>query len=142
MPNWNKIVASANAEKFKFPAHDGWVTREKVAEDLDCSPERVPEVLSVAIRSGAVETKAFTVWDAEGHRKVRMIGYREVKQGPPQNQPAQKRAPSVGAGVISRTGQTGTITAMRGEQMTVRWQSGQVTKPTTAAIKKQNLRLA
>jgi hypothetical protein len=118
MPNWNKIVASANAEKFKFPSHEGWVTREKVAEELDCSPERVPEVLSVAIRSGAVETRAFTVWDSAGQRKTRVIGYREVRSA------AHVKGELAEGSRIRhrRSGRLGTISKDRGKWV-ARWDS-------------------
>ena len=63
MANWNKIVEAHNKEHYKWPS--GWDTRETIAEQLECSPERVAEQLSSSIKGGQVEKKAITYWNDE-----------------------------------------------------------------------------
>jgi L-amino acid N-acyltransferase YncA len=87
MANWKKIVSSANARRYKWPS--GWETRDKIAEQLDCSPERVADVLAPAIKAGEIERAVFPVWDAENHRKVLVTGYREAVK--PAAAPAKRR---------------------------------------------------
>lgn len=75
MSNWKKVVEKQNAKKYAWPA--GWDTREQVAKDLECSPDRVASLLSLAIQSGEVEAKAFPVWDKMLKRTIRVVGYRQ-----------------------------------------------------------------
>lgn len=74
--NWKTVVEKKNAEIYKLPP--GWDTRDKVAEDLECSPERVAEVLRPAVKSGEVEQKVFPVWDRETKRILRVTAYRQI----------------------------------------------------------------
>lgn len=75
--NWKSIVEKKNAEIYKLP--QGWDAREQVAEDLECAPERVAEILRPALKSGDVEQKIFPVWDKLNKRIVRVTAYRQVQ---------------------------------------------------------------
>lgn len=76
MSNWKQIVEKKNAEIYRLPA--GWDSREKVANALECSPERVHENLRPALKSGDVESRVFPVWDRANKRIVRITAYRQV----------------------------------------------------------------
>lgn len=71
---WKKLLHKQNAKHYAWPA--GWDTAEEIAEQLECSPERVREHLAPSIRAGEVECKQFTIWDAETGRKVIKTGFR------------------------------------------------------------------
>jgi len=71
---WKKLLHKQNARHFAWPP--GWDTAEAIAEQLECSPERVREHLAPSIRAGEVEAKQFTIWDAETGRKVIKTGFR------------------------------------------------------------------
>ena len=142
--NFAAAVSKLHRKEFSWErVAPGYATREQVAAQLGCAPENVRSKLAVGLRLGHFEAKTFKIWDAATERFVFKEGYRILNGSAPAAAPsAPKPVPAVGAKVISRNGQTGKITAMRGQQLTVTWSSGQITKPTTAAIKKQNLRLA
>ena len=72
--NWKNEVNRINKAAFSWPK--GWSTREEIAEQLECSPDRVREVLAPGIKSGDIEVKDFQVW--EDGRKIRKTGYRKV----------------------------------------------------------------
>lgn len=72
--NWTKTVATINREKFTIP--DGWDTRDKVAEDLECAPDRVADLLKPGIQSGQIERQEFPVWDDARRMTVRVVCYR------------------------------------------------------------------
>ena len=78
MPNWKNIVSSSNAKQYKWPP--GWQTRDQVAEELECSRDRVADVLAPAIDQGLVERKSFPVWDPVTRRKIMVTGYREISR--------------------------------------------------------------
>lgn len=71
---WKKLLHKQNARHYAWPP--GWDTAEQIAEQLECSPERVREHLAPSIRAGEVECKQFTIWDAETGRKVIKTGFR------------------------------------------------------------------
>lgn len=73
--NWKSVVEKKNAEIFKLPA--GWDSRDTVAEELECSPERVSEILRPAIKAKDVEQSTFPVWDKELKRVIRVTAYRQ-----------------------------------------------------------------
>ena len=77
MKNWKAIVEKKNAEIYKLPP--GWDTRDEVAIELGCSPERVIENLRPAIKAGEVEQKVFPVWDKDSKRILRVTSYRQVE---------------------------------------------------------------
>lgn len=72
--NWKIHVERMSARNFVLP--EGWDSREKIAEQLECSPESVRRVLAPAIKSGEVEQAVFPVWDAMVKRVVRTTAYR------------------------------------------------------------------
>ena len=76
MSNWKQIVEKKNAEIYKLPA--GWDSREKVAKDLECLPDRVSEILRPAIKAKEAEQNTFKVWDKELKRIVRVTAYRQM----------------------------------------------------------------
>lgn len=78
MSNWKAIVEKKNAEVYKLPA--GWDSKETVAKALECSPERVREVLRPAINARDIEVKDFPVWDRINKRVVRVTAFREVEK--------------------------------------------------------------
>lgn len=77
--NWQKAIDKINIEKFRIPA--GWDTKEKIAEELQCSPDRVHDLLKVGLASGAFESQEFPVWDAKRRMTVRMRCYRQKIAG-------------------------------------------------------------
>lgn len=72
--NWKNHVEKISARNFVLPA--GWDSREKVADQLECSPERVRVVLAPAIKAGEIEQAVFPVWDPIVKRVVRTTAYR------------------------------------------------------------------
>lgn len=85
MNNWKKIVAKNSAEKYKLP--EGWDTREKIAKELECAPERVRLILAPGIASGEVQTKSIHIFD-----KVRRIAVRtQIFRKTPQEVASRKR---------------------------------------------------
>jgi hypothetical protein len=78
--NWKTFVEDQNAKTYRLP--DGWDSREKIALDLDCSPDSVRKLMGPAIKTGCVETNVFPVWDKLTKRIVRMTAYRKVEKKP------------------------------------------------------------
>jgi len=72
--NWKTHVERISARNFVLPP--GWDSREKVANDIECSPERVRINLAPAVKSGEVEVGVFPVWDSVTKRVVRTTAYR------------------------------------------------------------------
>lgn len=127
MPNWKKIVSSSNSKQFRWPA--GWQTRDEVAEELECSRERVSEILAPAIEQGLIERKQFPVWDPNTHRKVMVIGYREVS--------AEKKQPTEGAKVRRKygSGQIGVL-SKDGKKWKITWPGRAPTFPSKTTFEK------
>lgn len=71
--NWKSLVEKENARTFVLPP--GWDSRETVAEQLECSPEKVDDHLRPALRSGKVQKQQFKVWDKNLKRNVMVIAY-------------------------------------------------------------------
>lgn len=86
--NWQKAVDKINVQKFSIPA--GWDTKDKIAAELQCSPERVHDLLKGGLASGAFETQEFPVWDMKRRMTVRVRCYRqksdESKEAPKQGE--------------------------------------------------------
>lgn len=74
--SYRNIVEKINRDKYSIPS--GWDTREKVAEELECSVERVTEILSDAIKAGMIETAKFPVWNPATRQKVMVTCYRKT----------------------------------------------------------------
>lgn len=73
--NWNKTVNDINRERYTIPA--GWDTKEQVAESLQCSPDRVADLLKPGIQAGQIERQDFPVWDEARRLTTRVVCYRE-----------------------------------------------------------------
>jgi len=74
--NWKTYVATQNAKTFVLPP--GWDSRETIAEQLECSPEKVREHLQPGIAAREIEVKQFPVWDSGLGRKVIVTAYRKI----------------------------------------------------------------
>jgi|GEM_PF-2752365 len=77
--NWKHYVAQQNAKAFTLPP--GWDSRESIAEQLECSPEKVREHLQPGIASKAIECRSFPVWDGQLGRKIAVTAYRRIEHG-------------------------------------------------------------
>jgi hypothetical protein len=74
--NWKSLVEKTNQKVYVLPP--GWDSRDDIAEQLECSPEKVDENLRPLLRSGEVVKDTFTVWDKRGKRPIRVIAYQKV----------------------------------------------------------------
>lgn len=74
--NWKKAVERINRDKYGVPT--GWDTRETVALQLGCSPDRVNEIIKPGLDSGDFERKDFMIWDERRGSTVRTACYRIV----------------------------------------------------------------
>jgi hypothetical protein len=141
MSNWKTILEKQNAAAYAWPK--GWTSRDDVADQLDCSPDRVASLLAPGIRSGSIERQDFTVWDGQLKRLVRITGYREsakAKAAPAIEIPSQKvdQAPAAGSKVVSRrTGSQGVVQ----DDGSIQWESGNISRPTESAWRKGDIRL-
>jgi hypothetical protein len=78
--SWRKIVETQNAKTFTLPA--GWTPRAKVADELECSEDRVNHILRPSIKAGSVLVQQFRVWDKTAKRIVLVTAYREKHAAP------------------------------------------------------------
>ena len=76
--NWQKAIDKINIEKYRVPA--GWDTKEKIAVELQCAPERVHDLLRGGLASGVFETQEFPVWDAKRRMTIRVKCYRQRQE--------------------------------------------------------------
>lgn len=74
--NWNKAVNEINRKRYMIPK--GWDSRDVVAEQLGCPPERVGELLRAGIQSGEIERQEFPVWDEAKKTTVKILCYKLV----------------------------------------------------------------
>lgn len=72
--NWKSLVEAQNRKTYVLPP--GWDSRDKVAEQLECSVDNVRVLLAPAIRAKAVEVQQFPVWDDIIKKVVRITAYR------------------------------------------------------------------
>ena len=79
MSNWKFIVEKEQARVNILPP--GWDSRDKVAADLGCSPDRVRQYMAPLIKARTVEMRVFPVFDKLLKKTVRVMAYREVKKG-------------------------------------------------------------
>lgn len=89
MNQWIKTVNRVNASRYTVP--EGWSTREQVAVELECDPEKVGEILKPAIAEGAIERQDFSVWNDKRRRAERATCYRILAPG---TKPATQPSPS------------------------------------------------
>lgn len=78
--NWKSFVEKKNAKLFVLPS--GWDSRDTIAEQLECSPDRVDDHLRPALKSGEIERQQFPVWDGTLKRKVMVTAYRQASAAP------------------------------------------------------------
>lgn len=149
---WKKHLNKMNARHFAWPA--GWDPAETIADELECSPERVREHLAPSIRSGEVEVKTFTIWDPQTERKVSKTGFRiasrakaeEARVEAPQRAAARgvtTAKPRIGdriTRVRSANKEIGVILSLGKAGMTIAWPSGEKTHSNTS-IRRGDLRI-
>ena len=63
-----------NASRYQIPV--GWQTREQVAVELQCDPDRVADLLKPGLQSGDFERKDFPVWDSARRLAARVVCFR------------------------------------------------------------------
>jgi len=72
--NWKALVEAQNKKTYVLP--QGWDSRDKVAEQLECSVDNVRVLLGPAIRNKTVEVQQFPVWDDVTKKVIRITAYR------------------------------------------------------------------
>jgi hypothetical protein len=139
--NWKAEVNRMNVSAYAWPK--GWSTRDEIAEQVECSPERVREVLNPGIKAGTIEFRDFKVW--EDGRFVRRTGYRKVSQAAasaPKVAP-QAMEPKAGMPVVSRKrGTKGKIVSVKGDRMVIEWETTGRKECSMSAFRKKDIRLA
>jgi hypothetical protein len=137
---WKKLVNKQNQKHFAWP--EGWDTAEQIAEQLECSPERVREHLSPSIKAGEVECKQHTIWDAETGRKITKAGFRVVGSTPTPRGTTSTRV-AVGANVQrkrSSNKEIGSIVKVTPKNVMIKWKSGEKSH-TKLAFRRGDLQL-
>ena len=72
--NWKQLVEAQNRRTYVLPP--GWDSRDRIAEQLECSVDNVRVLLGPAIRAKSVEVAVFPVWDEVTKKVVRVTAYR------------------------------------------------------------------
>lgn len=72
--NWKALVEAQNKKTYVLP--QGWDSRDRVAEQLECSVDNVRVLLGPAIRNKTVEVQQFPVWDDVTKKVIRITAYR------------------------------------------------------------------
>lgn len=72
--NWKQLVEAQNKKTYVLPA--GWDSRDKIAEQLECSVDNVRILLGPAIRNKTVEVQQFPIWDDITKKVIRVTAYR------------------------------------------------------------------
>lgn len=75
--NWKSYAEKKNAETYVLP--QGWDSRETIAEQLECSPDKVSDHLRPGLRAGEIQMQQFPVWDATLKRIVRVTAYAKAE---------------------------------------------------------------
>jgi hypothetical protein len=94
--NWNALVEAQNRKTYVLPL--GWDSRDAIAEQLECSPDRVRVLLGPALRAKTVETSVFPVWDEVTKKVIRITAYRKRPTGAPAKSPSSALCSSPSAG--------------------------------------------
>ncbi len=94
--NWNALVEAQNRKTYVLPL--GWDSRDAIAEQLECSPDRVRVLLGPALRAKTVETSVFPVWDEVTKKVIRITAYRKRPTGAPAKSPSAGPCSSPSAG--------------------------------------------
>jgi len=74
--NWTLLAEKENAKAYVLPP--GWDSRDTVAVQLDCTPEKVDDVLRPALKSGKVVKQQHRIWDKQLKRVVLVIAYHDT----------------------------------------------------------------
>jgi hypothetical protein len=93
--NWKNYVEKQNSKAFVLPP--GWDSRESIAEQLECAPDRVRDHLQPGIAAKEIESRQFPVWDSALGRKVAVTAYRQICHAGAQQAPSK---PSIVAGSL------------------------------------------
>ena len=72
--NWKHLVEAQNRRTYVLPP--GWDSRDRIAEQLECSVDNVRVLLGPAIRAKSVEVSVFPVWDEVTKKVSRVTAYR------------------------------------------------------------------
>jgi hypothetical protein len=72
--NWKALVEAQNKKTYVLP--QGWDSRDRVAEQLECNVDNVRVLLGPAIRNKTVEVQQFPVWDDVTKKVIRITAYR------------------------------------------------------------------
>lgn len=98
--NWAKTVAAINREKYTIP--EGWDTRDQVAQELQCAPDRVADLLKPGLQSGKIERQEFPVWDDARRMTVRVSCFRVANGNVKAAEPAAKPVVSTNQSEMDR----------------------------------------
>ena len=79
--NWKSLVEAQNRKTYVLP--QGWDSRDKIAEQLECSVDNVRVLLAPAIRAKSVEVQQFPVWDDITKKVLRVTAYRKRPENGP-----------------------------------------------------------
>lgn len=75
--NWKTYAEKKNAETYVLP--HGWDSRDAVANQLECSPEKVDDHLRPGLKAGEIQKQQFRVWDAALKRLVMVTAYAKAQ---------------------------------------------------------------
>lgn len=103
--NWKNYVEKKNAKTYVIPP--GWDSRETIAEQLECNPDKVDDHLRPSLRAGEVIKDTFRVWDDNLKRVVCVVAYREAEKSKPAQSAAIKPGQPVNAETINTLKQSG-----------------------------------
>ena len=92
MTDWKKTVNKANKKAYSVP--EGWSTEEEVAADLECSANRVKDLLKPGISANEIERHVFSVWVDEMQSTKRVTCYRPMPKQVPDGRTVNKRKKS------------------------------------------------
>lgn len=116
--NWLKAINDINKSRYTIPA--GWDTKEQVAEKMQCSPDRVGDLLKPGIRSGDFERQEFSVWNESRRMTERVTCYRIA---------GEKREPVVETGAPDKAASDLEYNrVVRGLKKNPKWTNRQIAK--------------
>ena len=72
------MVETTQSKTYVLP--EGWDSRSDVAEQLECSEDRVRTLLLPAIKDKTVQVQTFPVYDKLTKKVIRVTAYRRVTQ--------------------------------------------------------------
>lgn len=71
--NWKTYAEKKNAETYVLP--HGWDSRDAVANQLECSPDKVDDHLRPGLKAGEIQKQQFRVWEPALKRLVMVTAY-------------------------------------------------------------------